>query len=295
MKADGKTDVAEGIQKKIDKLNKIDEMVEQSNTTTGEAMYARLHPKSAAAKIFATETVKLSNAEGLKSGALAAGITITVSTVDNVSAYLDGEITAEEMVKDIASETAAAGALGYGTQFISTAVSQTMRASSSQLIRTVGGSCLPAAAVSFAVESYDSISDFAQGEISGSELAYDLGENATAIAGGIKGAAVGASIGTKVGAVVGTVAGPAGTAVGAAVGGVTGSIVGGVVGCVIASEVYATAVEFGAEHVEQIAEKAQEFADSTIEAVKEAVPEQLDNVKTAFNNFANSINLPIHV
>lgn len=295
VKADGKTDVAEGIQKKIDKLNKIDEMVEQSNTTTGEAMYARLHPKSAAAKIFATETVKLSNAEGLKSGALAAGITITVSTVDNVSAYLDGEITAEEMVKDIASETAAAGALGYGTQFISTAVSQTMRASSSQLIRTVGGSCLPAAAVSFAVESYDFISDFAQGEISGSELAYDLGENATAIAGGIKGAAVGASIGTKVGAVVGTVAGPAGTAVGAAVGGVTGSIVGGVVGCVIASEVYATAVEFGAEHVEQIAEKAQEFADSTIEAVKEAVPEQLDNVKTAFNNFANSINLPIHV
>lgn len=199
------------------------------------------------------------------------------------------------MVKDIASETAAAGAFGYGTQFISTAVSQTMRASSSQLIRTVGGSCLPAAAASFAVESYNSISDFAQGEISGSELAYDLGENATAIAGGIKGAAVGASIGIKVGAVVGTVAGPAGTAVGAAVGGVTGSIVGGVVGCVIASEVYATAVEFGAEHADTINEKAQEFADSTIEAVKEAVPEQLDNVKTAFNNFANSINLPIHV
>lgn len=293
--ADGKTDVAENIQKKIDKLNKIDEMVEQSNTTTGEAMYARLHPKSVAAKIFATETVKLSNSEGLKSGAFAAGITFTVSTVDNVSAYLDGEITAEEMVKDIATETVAAGALGYGTQFISTAVSQTMRASSSQLIRSVGGSCLPAAVVSFAVESYDSISDFAQGEISGSELAYDLGENATAIAGGIKGAAVGASVGTKIGAVVGTVAGPAGTAVGTAVGGVTGSIVGGVVGCVVASEVYATAVEFGAEHVEQISEKAQEFADSTIEAVKEAVPEQLDNVKSAFNSFASSINLPIHV
>ena len=154
---------------------------------------------------------------------------------------------------------------------------------------------MPAAAVSFAVESYDSISEFAQGEISGGELAYDLGENATAIAGGIKGAAVGASIGTKVGAVVGTVAGPAGTAVGAAVGGVTGSIVGGVVGCVVASEVYATAVEFGAEHAEQIAEKAQEFADSTIETVKEAVPEQLDNVKSAFNDFASAINLPIHV
>lgn len=295
VKAEGKTEVADSIQKRIDKLNKIDEMVEQSNTTMGEAMYARLHPKSTAAKIFATETVKLSNSEGLKSGAFAAGITLTVSTVGNVSAYLDGKISTEEMVKDIATETVAAGTLGYGTQFISTAVSQTMKASSSQLIRNVGGTCLPAAAVSFAVESYDSISEFAQGEISGSELAYDLGENAVAIAGGIKGAAVGATVGTKVGAVVGSIVGPTGTVAGAAVGGVTGSIVGGVVGCVVASEMYATAVEFGSEHVEQIADKAQEFADSTIEVVKEVVPEQLENVKSAFNDFASSINLPIHV
>lgn len=296
VKAEGKpSEVVEGIQRKIDKLNKIDEMVEQSNTTTSEAKFARLYPRFAAAKAFVPEVAKLSNKEGLKGGTFAAGLTLTVSAVDNISAYMDGEITAEEMVKDITKETAAAGALGYGTAFISTAVSQTMSASSSQLIRSVGGSCLPAAAVSFAVESYDSISSYAQGEIDGGELAYDLGENVAAIAGGVKGAAVGASVGTKVGAIVGTVAGPGGTVVGATVGGVTGSIVGGIVGCAVASEVYATAVEVGANNIEQLAEKAQEFADSTIDSVAKAAPEKLSNVKSAVNDFARSMNIPIHV
>ena len=279
VQADGKADVAERIQKKIDKLNKIDEMVEQSNTTIGEAQYARLYPKSAAAKAFAPEVAKLSNREGLKGSAFAAGLTFTVSTVDNISGYMDGEITAEEMVKDITKETAAAAALGYGTSFVSTAVSQTMRASSSQLIRTVGGSCLPAATVSFAVESYDSISDFAQGEIDGSELAYELGENAASIAGGIAGA--------KVGAAVGSVAGPVGTAV--------GGVVGGVVGCVVASETFETAVEVGSEVAGELAEKAEEFAQNTIDTVKEIVPDKVGEVEDAFNSFINEFDLPISI
>lgn len=200
VKADGKsTEVIEKIQNKIDKLNKIDEMVEQSNTTTNEAIFARLHPKCAATKIFVPEAVKLSNKEGIKGGAL-----------------------------------------GYGTAFISTSVSQTMKVSANQLIRNAGKSCLPTATVSFAVESYDSISDYAQGKIDGNELAYDLGENAVSIAGSVKGAVVGESVGEKVGAVVGTVAGPGGTAAGAA-----GLVVGGLVGCAVASEVYGTAMQVG--------------------------------------------------
>ena len=292
---DGKTDVVEKIQYKINKLNRIDEMLEQSNTTSGEAMFARLHPKSVAVKIFATETTKLSNNEGLKSGAFAAGITFVVSTVDNVSAYLDGEISADKIVKEIVKETGAAGILGYGTQFISTAVSQTMRASSSQLIRSVGGSCLPASVVSFVVESYDSISEFAQGEIAGNELAYDLGENATAIAAGIKGAAVGTSVGTKIGALVGMVAGPVGTAVGATVGGVTGSLIGGVVGCAVLSEVYATAMEYGADHVEQIADKVKEFANKTVELAGKEIPDKVDSIKLALNEYANENHIAFKV
>lgn len=75
---------------------------------------------------------------------------------------------------EIAKDTGTAGAVGYGTAFLSTAVSQTMSKSSLALIKSVSGSCVPASVVSFAVDSYDSISDFAQGHIDGNELAYDL-------------------------------------------------------------------------------------------------------------------------
>lgn len=277
--ANGKQDAAVKIQHNIDKLNRLDDMVEQSNTTRGEARYARLHPQSTVDKIFKPELTKLSKAEGLKDGAFAAGITFTMSAVDNISSYMDGEITAEEMVKDITTKTASAGALGYGAGFISRAVGETMKTSSHQLIQKVGGSSLPGATVSFAVESYDSISDFAQGEITGGELAYDLGENAAMIAGGIEGA--------KIGATLGSPAGPVGSA--------AGGIVGGLVGCAVTSEVYKTAVEAGAENAEKIGKKAQEFADSTVKKVAKAVPEKLDDVKGAFNDFAGSVKLPIHV
>lgn len=276
VKADGKpSEVVEGIQHKIDKLNKIDEMVEQSNTTRNEAKFARLHPRTAAAKAFIPEVAKLSNKEGFAS----AGLTFTVSTVDNISAYMDNEITAEEMVKDILKETAAAGALGYGTTFISTATAQAMSKSSSAFIQRVGGSCLPAATVSFAVESYDSISEFAQGKIDGAELAFDLGDNAAGISGGIAGA--------KVGATVGTLAGPAGT--------VAGTLVGGIVGCVVASEAYATAVEAGAEGAELLADKAGAFAQNTIDTVKDVIPEKVSDVADAFQDFISSNKLPIQI
>lgn len=216
---------------------------------------------------------------GVKSGLVAAGLTFTVSTVDNVSSFIDGEISAEEMVTDIVVETAEAGALGYGTAFISTAVSQAMHHSSSTLLQSVGGSCLPAAAVSFAVESYDSISDYAQGKIDAAELAFDLGDNAASIAGGMAGA--------KVGAVVGSAAGPLGTA--------TGALVGGMVGCVLASEGYATAVEKGAEGAELLADKAEALAQNTIDTVKEVMPEKVDEVANAFNNYISENKLPIHI
>ncbi|MDD5792039.1 MAG: hypothetical protein PUD22_05630 [Erysipelotrichaceae bacterium] len=277
VKADGKSDVAESLQNRIDKLNKIDEMVEQSNTSTTEAMYARLHPESAAAKVLAPEVVKLSQKDGIKNGAAAACITFTVSSVDNVSAYMNGEISAEDMAKNITKDTAVAGGLGYGTAFISTLVSQTMSASSTQLIKTIGGTCLPAATVSFVVESYDSMADFSKGEISGAQLGYDLGENAVGIAGTFEGMKIGASIGS----------------VGGAPGVVIGGVVGGAVGYAITTEAYATVIECGGEGASLLAGKAQEFATNTYESAKEIIPEKAENVKSSLLGYASKVNMPI--
>lgn len=278
--SDGKTDAAQGIQKQIDKLNKIDQMVERSTVSTKEAMFARLHPKAYTTKVFVTELTKTANAEGLRSGIVAAGLTFSVSAVDNVSSYLNGEITAEDMVVEIAKDSAAAGGIAYGTSFISTAVSQTMTNASSALIQKVGGSCAPAMAVSFAVESYDDISQFAQGNIDGKELAYNLGEHAADTAGGAAGMKVGAALGTAVLPGVGTAA---------------GSIIGGAIGCAITSEAYNTALDAGAEGAEELAEKAEQFANTTVDAVAKVAPEQLNTVKAAFNDFARDAKVPFSI
>lgn len=222
------------------------------------------------------EKFGLANELGIKSAAVSAGITMTVSTVENVSAYIDGEISAEEMVVDIVEDTAIAGAVGYGTTFVTTAATQALTKSSSALIQKVGNSCLPAAVVSFGVESYDDVAAFARGEIDAGELAYNLGENAAGVAGSCVGGAAGAA--------AGSVAGP--------IGSVAGSVVGGTVGCALAVEAYHTAVELGAEGAEIIAEKAQELASNVVDTVSEVVPEALSDVKNAFAEFASNVNLP---
>lgn len=279
----GKTDVAAKYEARLDKLNRLDNMLEPSTVTMNEAIDAVKHPTRTTAKFFyddlvktGKEVMKKGNEAGIKSGLVAAGITMAVSTVDNVSAYFDGKITAEEMVVDIVKETAAAGAIEYGAEFISTAVSQTMSRSSCQMIRQVAGSSAPVAIVSFAVESYDSVTAYARGEIDGEELAYELGENAVTVAGAMKGATIGATIGSALG--------PAGS--------VAGGIVGGVVGAAVASEAYATAVELGAEGVEFLAEQAENLMKGTLELFEEHIPDKLDDAKAAFSNYIEEFDLP---
>lgn len=276
VKSDGKIEVAEKLQAKIDRYKKIDQMVERSTVTKWEAIYARKHPERYTAKLFAKDTLAV-HKKDLKSGLASAGLTMTVSAVDHVSSFVNHEISVEEMVADIVKDTAAAGLAGYGTSLISTAVSQAFSQSSNTLIQRVAGNCLPSAAVTFAVESYDSISDFARGQIDGAELAYDLGESAAGIAGSLAG-------GAAAGAAVGTFAGPAGT--------MAGGIAGGVVGCALASEVYATAVEIGAEGAELVAEQAEKFAKDTIELVKETIPDQAGEITDAFHDFVKDVHLP---
>lgn len=234
---------------------------------------------------------KVANDVGIKSGLVAAGLTAAVSTADNLSAFLDGEITAEEMVVDIVKETAAAGASEYGGEFISTAVSKAMSQSSSQLIKRVAGAATPEL-VTFAVESYDSVAAYARGEIDGEELAYELGENAVTVEAAAVGGKAGAVLGMKIGGAIGTLVGPGGTAVGAAVGGVAGGIVGGVVGAAVASEAYATAMELGAEGAEFLAEKAEGLMEGTLELFEETIPEKWDEAKTAFCEFIDEFELP---
>lgn len=278
--AQGKTDAITKIKNKIERFKKIDNMLEKSTLTREEALEAVDHPKRYAAKLFAKDTFAESFKGGTGEAKLAAVITATVSTVDNVSRVMDGEITAQEAFVDVAKDSGTAGAFAFGTSFVSTAVSQTMNASSHKLINALGKTGIPAVIVSFGVESYDSVTDYATGIIDGKQLAFDLGENAVQIGGSIGGSAL-------TGTALGSVVPGAGNVVGFGAG-----MVGGIVGCAVASEAYKSVVDFGGEHVGALSDKAKEMASKTIDIAKDVVPEKVDGLVSSINDFATENNLP---
>ena len=224
---------------------------------------------------------------GVEEGLEAAIITCAVSTVDNVVKFSEGEITAEEMVVDIAKDTGTAGALGYGTGFVTKVIATSMKGSTNTMVQSLGKLGVPAAIVSFGVESYDTVMDFAQGDIDLAEFAYDLGENAASVSG----SAVGAGL---AGAAVGSVVPGAGTAVGFVVAG-GASLVGGMVGTAVATGAYRTAIEAGSAGAEVLADKAHEVAKGTLEVAKEYMPENVDEVRNALNTFLAENKMPFSV
>lgn len=296
----GKTQEIEKYTAKINHCKELESKLERSTVSSDEAVFARKYPKA--------YTMKLTqnHIEGVRGGLTAAALTGVVSTVDNVSKFISGEISAEDMAIDIAKDTGIAGAVGYGTGFVSSAVSQAMKGSSHALIKSAGKLGVPAAIISFGVESFDSVTAFANGDIDAGELAYDLGENAASVAGGALG-------GMAMGAAVGSVVPGAGTLI--------GGILGGLVGTAVAGEAYNSIAETisevqengigvlgdkaqkmaseqianTAKGMEVIGSKAQEMANGVVELVTKEMPDMAGNICSAINNFAAEFKLPIAV
>lgn len=248
----------------------------------------------------AAVTVKPYHDTGVKVGGAVAAATFVKSTVENTTLLYKGEISAEEMATNIVKDTASGGLAGYGTGFISSAVADKMKNSSHELIKSVGNIKVPGEALAFAVMSFDSVVDYAQGDIEGRELAYDLGDNAASIIGG----KVGFTLAT---AAVGAVTTTAGTAAaGAAAVGVTATapvvvptvavlsvgILGSMVGTAVATEIYETAMTTDFENIDQYAATVKECANQAIDAAREYAPAHVEDVKASLNQFAQNVNLP---
>jgi hypothetical protein len=255
--ADGKTDVAQKLERRIERFKTIDKMLERSTVSSDEARYATLHPKRYAAKLFAKEVLPGSHEIGVKSSLIAAGLTAAISTVENIRGVMNGEINPQEAFADVAKDVGTAGAIGYGSAFISSTVARGMATSSHTLLRTLGKANVPAAIISFGIDACDSVTDYAHGEISGKELAYDLGKSATGVAGGMTGGMTGALAGAALGSVVPG----AGTVAGFALG-----LAGGMLGYVAATGAYATAIEFATGGVEVLADQAEVVANGVVDA-----------------------------
>lgn len=317
----GKDDVVAKKTAEIEKYKKIDSMIEKSLVTNDEAINATKHPKIYAAKLFAKNAIGEGHETGVNAGLTSAGITLCVSTVDNVSKIFKGELEVDEGVANIVSEAGSSAIAGYGTGFVTGTVSALLKGSAHELIQKIGGSSLPGALVSFALQSYDVVTDYISGKIDEYKLAEGLGDSASKVGGGVAGAA----LGTKAGAAVCSVIPGAGTAAG----GVIGGIIGGMVGCAVATETYQSTVELVKENLtgktgaiatetavesaevvvkntqevaqnimkeaEKLAAQAQECASDTINLVKYEMPDKLPDVKSAFSDFASKCNMSFNV
>ena len=283
VRADGKQDVAQNLESRIERYEKIDQMLERSNTSLKEARFGYEHPEQYMAKLIEAKVFPVSHEVGKQVALNAAGITAVISTVDNATKALAGEITVKEAFADIAKDTGKAGALGYGTGFLSSVATEIMTASGNELIKTAANVGVPGAVISVGVSSWGSIVDYRNGNISGKKLAYDLGKNTTGVAGSMLGSAA-------AGAAVGSFVPVAGTVVGFGVG-----LVGGMVGYAATAAAYKSVVEHGGRGAHLLKKKAEMIAEDTLKSVSGNAPDKVDEIKSAFSKFNEANDIPLKV
>lgn len=172
-KTRGDRTVAEQKQNRLKELRKLKGNVNKSKVSSADAKFAREHPFLSAAQDIHNVSHR-AGMEGLKTGAMVGG---GMAGIRNMVDVLQGKKTPAEAAKDIAMTTATAGAVGYGTNYLSTALKGTLQNSGNAFIRTLSKTNLPAAAVSTIIDSKDAIWDYVNGRIDGTECLKRVGKS----------------------------------------------------------------------------------------------------------------------
>ena len=206
-----------------------------------------------------------------------------MSALEQIDGVVQGKVNIDEAIVNFSKDTVTASAIELGTNFISKEVTSKMSNSAIKLIQQSAKMNIPAVFISYGIASYDDIMNYANGTIENSEFVYNMGENGAQIVGAIAGSALS-------GAALGSIVPGAGNVAGFAVG-----ALGGMVGCAVSSGAYKTAVELGGQGAEILADKSKEFAQNTIDLVSKNMPEKVNDIKSAFNEFATKNNLPFSV
>lgn len=219
-----------------------------------------------------------SHGYGKEGAMIAGGLTLATSIAEDINLVLNGDMQIDDMALDVIQDTVTAGGLGYLEGFAEGTICVAMRNSGSKMISGLAKTGIPGMIIDFGIKSYDSIADFAEGNIDELELMYDLGENVTTTVAAFETA--------KLGAAVGSGLGPLGT--------IGGGLLGGVVGYCISSELYVAAIDAGVEGAEYLGEKANEFGQFCVDVATEHIPNFVGDVTSSLNDFASEFELPFH-
>jgi len=231
----GNPDVAAQRLREADNYEQLANNVQDSGLTTEEAIFHREHPKLATAR----DIARTSHRAGLQAAQYGAAIGGVIATVQNVFAVARRQKELGAAVKDIAVDTAKAGALGYATGATGSALKSVMQQSGSTATRALSKTGLPALVVSTCVSLSGTIRSYVRGDISEAQMLADVGE---------KGAGM---LSAGMMAAVGQVVIPVPFA---------GAIIGGMVGHTLSSMFYHVALE-SARRVEASREQLQRIRD----------------------------------
>lgn len=275
----GKTDVAENLKKRIDRLEKIDGMLKRSSVSLQDAIDARLDPQGYLPNILDVDQLKDASQHALREGVKGAKETAVKSSVEHVSKVLRKEESFKEAGQNIAIETGRAAYNAAKTAFVDDMTAEKIKDSSLELIRQIPTEETGTQEVENGMHAYQCAINYAQGRTDFQEFAFEMGDKLARNAGKAAGTVAGGVIGAHV----------------PGVGGKRGALIGGAVGTAVAGAAYRSAVEHGAENVEMLGKIVKDNANKTIELTKQLVPEKVETVRSALNQFAKANDLPYTV
>ncbi len=176
-RADGNAELAEQLEEKIAKYEKIKASLKDSGVSNAEAMEARLHPVLSTAK----DVVKVAHRAGIEQAKYGAAIGGGVSLVRNLVSVVKGEESADEAALSVVKDTATGAAASYATAFTGSAIKGAMQNAGNETMRTLARTNLAATVVTVAMESGKSFGKYIRGEIDGVECLEELGEKGTGL------------------------------------------------------------------------------------------------------------------
>lgn len=187
VEAEGKADVADKFRREADNFDQLAENVCDSGLTTEQAIFYREHPGLATVKDIA-RTSHRAGTEGARTGAVVGG---AISLATNLFSLVQQKKMADDVVKDVATDTAKAAALGYGTAFTGSALKAGLQQSEREALRALARTSVPALAVNICLSLGTSIRRYVNEEIDEAALLSEIGEKGAGMLSGGMMAALG--------------------------------------------------------------------------------------------------------
>lgn len=189
----GKREVVEQKISQIEKNEGIKAKLRKSGLTRAEAIEAVIHPKWSTVK----DVSKIANEAGVGQAKVGAGISGSLSLVQNLVAYVKGDKSPEEAASAVVRDTGRGAAVSYVSAASGSVIKGAMQNSSSSYIKSLSKTNLAATLVTTTADVGKTFHRYFKGEITGAECVEQLGQQGVGEIGSAMFSTMGASIATS--------------------------------------------------------------------------------------------------